>query len=98
MIYYCGGVIDARVPAWLAGHPGALIPTGQRKRQAPANSGLACTALVLVPANLATSGVPYWASLPNVLKVFGSTFPKFHAHPVRSAPNGAGCRLSDQNG
>src|SRR6266536_6154281 len=28
MIYYFGGVIDAGVPAWLAGHPGALISTG----------------------------------------------------------------------
>ena len=64
----------------------------------PGELGLACTGLVLVPANLATSGVPYWASLPKVLKVFGSTFPKFHAHPVRSDPNGRSCRLSDQNG
>ena len=51
-----------------------------------------------MPANLATLGVPYWASLPKVLKVFGRTFPKFHAQPVRSDANGAGCLLSDQNG
>ena len=86
------------VPRLAGGAPRRPHSTGQRKRQAPANSGLACTGLVLVPANLATLGVPYWASLPKVLKVFGSTFPKFHAHPVRSDANGAGCRLSDQNG
>ena len=50
--------------------------------QAPLNWGLACTALVLVPANLATLGVPYWASLPKVLRVLGSTFPKVHKHEV----------------
>ena len=38
------------------------------------NLGLGCTALVLVPPEMATSGVPYWAFLPKVLRVGGSTF------------------------
>ena len=73
----------AGVPAWLAGRPSANLYRSE-ETASPGELGLACTGLVLVPANLATSGVPYWASLPKVLKVFGSTFPKFHAHPVRS--------------
>jgi hypothetical protein len=66
--------------------------------QTPLNWGLACTALVLVPANLATLGVPYCASLPKVWKVLGSTFPKFHTHEVWCDPSAEGCGLSDQNG
>ena len=66
--------------------------------QAPENCGLARTGLVLVPPKMARSGVPYWASLPKVLKVLGSTLPKFHSHTVWCDPSGAGCRLSDQNG
>ena len=53
---------------------------------------------MLVPANLATLGVPYWASLPKVLIVLGSTFPKFHTHEVWCDPSAEGCGLSDQNG
>ncbi len=66
--------------------------------QAPLNSGLACTGLVLVPANLATLGTPYWASLPKVLRVFGSTFPKVHKHKFLCDPRAECSGTSDQNG
>ena len=79
----------------LAGGAPRLI--SNQRRLLP-NSGLACTGLVLVPANLATLGVPYWASLPKVLEVCGSTFPKFHTHAVRCDPSAGNSGLSDQNG
>jgi hypothetical protein len=56
------------------------------------------TALVLVPANRATSGVPYSASFPKVWKVRGGRLPKLHAHEVTRDPSAEGCELSDQNG
>ena len=59
--------------------------------------GLGSTALVNVPANLATSGVPYWACLPKSSRVLGWSLPKFHTHPTLWLPR-LNSGPSDQNG
>ena len=62
-------------------------------RQPPPSAGFVWTGLVSVSPKRARSGVPYWAVLPNVFLVTGSTLPKFH---VQAPPN---CLLfTDQNG
>src|SRR6266516_3871010 len=55
--------------------------------QLPVVAGLAMTGLVFVPPNRATSGEPYWASLPNVRWVTpGIKLPKFHTHAPFGEP------------
>ena len=67
--------------------------------QFPVVAGLVMTGLVLVPANRATLGTPYCASLPNVRLVTpGSTLPKFHTQAPRGEPFIRWVLLSDQNG
>ena len=53
---------------------------------------------MIVPAYLATFGVPYCASLPKSLMVFGRSLPKFHTHAVVCAPSALDSGPSDQYG